>query len=181
MIDTKRLTLRGLAESKAQRFQDEMARGRTKSNLSADWLYYRMKKLLLPGNYIACETCGMATTFEGVTIDHKVPRSQYKDYKGNVHNTENLELICGSCNSMKNLRTLPEFLEELHQRNEAIMKMQRTCKEIIAPVYPNVGLGQKIFGEDKSFKKIKQEQPRKNKKSKNKNKSSIQNSATIRT
>ena len=67
-ITTTRLTLKGLARSKALRFRDDIERMRGRTNLTPEWIYNRIKKLLLPGNYIACETCGMATTFEGITI-----------------------------------------------------------------------------------------------------------------
>jgi hypothetical protein len=143
-----RLTLRGLAASKAQRFQDDVARVRKKTNLTADWLYYRIKKLLLPGNFIACETCGMATTFEGITIDHKVPRSYHKKYKGNIHDVVNLELVCNSCNSLKGTKSLEDFINFLFKRNEEITELQKHSNDIVAPLYPNIGLGLKIFNKD---------------------------------
>lgn len=147
-----RLTLRGLTASKAQRFQDDVARIRKKTNLTADWLYQRIKKLLLPGNFIACETCGMATTFEGITIDHKVPRSYHKKYKGNIHDTDNLELVCNACNSLKGTKSLEDFIAFLFKRNEDILELQKHSHDIVAPLYPNIGLGLKIFG-NKSRKK----------------------------
>mgnify|MGYP001617563028 CR=1 FL=1 len=148
-----RLTLRGLTAAKAQRFQDDVARIRKKTNLTADWLYYRIKKLLLPGNFIACETCGMATTFEGITIDHKVPRSYHKKYKGNIHDTANLQLVCSSCNSLKATKSLEDFIAFLFKRNEEITELQKHSNDIIAPLYPNIGLGLKIFGNTSRKKK----------------------------
>ena len=149
-----RLTLRGLVVSKVQRFQDDILRYRLTSNLTPEWLYNRIKRLMIPGNYVSCETCGMAMTFEGITLDHKVPRSLHKNYKGNVHNTDNLELICPTCNSMKGQRTLDEFLEELKTKNECILQLSHKHlrkEEIISPLYPKIGLGLELFG-DRSAK-----------------------------
>lgn len=150
----KRWTLKGICQLKTQRFRDEIFKMHKKTNLTWEWMYARLKKLLLPGNFIACETCGMATTFEGITIDHKIPRSLHKSYRGNVHNIDNLEFICNSCNSLKGQRTLPEFLEWLAKRNQELLKFSQHSNEIVAPLFPNVGLGQKIFGQDKSHKKL---------------------------
>lgn len=156
-LNLARLTLKGLSKSKSQRFRDEIERMRGHTNLNPEWIYNRIKKLLLPGNYIACETCGIATTFEGVTIDHKVPRSAHKRYEGNVHGVENLELICSTCNSLKGQKTLYEFLEFLKHRNEQILQLRKTAgrKDVVAPLFPAIGLGEQIFGPDISCDRIK--------------------------
>jgi len=156
-LNTARLTLKGLARSKAQRFRDDVERMRGHTNLTPEWIYNRIKKLLLPGNYIACETCGMATTFEGITIDHKVPRAAHKHYGGNIHGVENLELVCPTCNSLKGQKTLPEFLRMLQQRNEQIHQLQKSTgrKDVVAPLFPTIGLGEHIFGPDLSCSRIK--------------------------
>lgn len=154
---TARLTLRGLARSKAQRFRDEIERLRGHTNLTPEWLFNRVKRLLLPGNYIACETCGMATTFDGITIDHKVPRSSYLQYEGNIHAVENLELICSTCNSLKGQKTLPDFLDFLRQRNEYILQLRKSVgktKDIVAPLFPSIGLGEQVFGPDTSIERF---------------------------
>lgn len=143
-----------MVASKVQRFLDDVARHRMTSNITPEWLYNRIKKLMVPGNYVSCETCGMAMTFEGITLDHKIPRSLHKNYSGNVHNTDNLELICPTCNSMKGQRTLAEFLEELKQKNEFILQLSHKHfrkEEIISPLYPKIGLGYELFG-DRSAK-----------------------------
>ncbi len=127
------------------------------TNLNPEWIYNRIKRLLLPGNYIACETCGMATTFEGITIDHKVPRAAHKHYEGNIHGVENLELICPTCNSLQGQKTLPDFLEFLTHRNEQIIQLRKSAgrKDVVAPLFPTIGLGQQIFGPDTSSDRIK--------------------------
>jgi 5-methylcytosine-specific restriction endonuclease McrA len=111
---------------------------------------------------MACETCGMPMLWDSITIDHKVPRSFYKQYDGNIHNTDNLNIICPSCNTLKNQRTLPEFLSILKQRNEDIIKLSAQHRNnlqppIIAPLYPDIGLGLKIFGLDRSYKKLRKQ------------------------
>jgi 5-methylcytosine-specific restriction endonuclease McrA len=149
-VNASRLTLKGLARSKAVRFRDEIERMRAHTNLTPEWIFNRIKKLLLPGNYIACETCGMATTFEGITIDHKVPRTAHKHYHGNIHGVENLELVCPTCNSLKGQKSLSEYLAELEERNERIIQLRKTAtkRDILAPLFPQVGLGTRIFGAD---------------------------------
>lgn len=157
MIQNARLTLRGLSKSKAQRFRDEIERLRGTTNLTQEWLFNRIKRLLLPGNYIACETCGMATTFDGITIDHKVPRSSHLHYAGNIHAVENLELICSTCNSLKGQKTLPDFLEFLKERNEHILQLRKSAsrsKDIVAPLLPHIGLGEQVFGRDTSIERL---------------------------
>jgi len=165
-VNSSRLTLKGLARSKAQRFIDEVQRMRGHTNLNPEWIYNRVKKLLLPGNYIACETCGMATTFEGITIDHKVPRAAHKHYEGNIHGVENLELICPTCNSLKGQKTLPDFLTFLRTRNEQIIQLRKSSerKDIVAPLFPSIGLGEQIFGPDISSNRIKVNKKRPNRK-----------------
>ena len=43
-----------------------------------------------------------------MTIDHIVPRS-----KGGADHLDNLQLLCGACNSMKGDRSQPEFFARL--------------------------------------------------------------------
>jgi 5-methylcytosine-specific restriction endonuclease McrA len=155
-----RLTLVGLCKSKVQRFTDDLQRERQKTNLTPQWMYNRIVKLMMPGNYVSCETCGMAMTFEGITIDHKFPRSKSEEYKGSIHNTENLELICPTCNSMKGQKSLDEFIKYLEERNsETKQLLKQGDKVILAPLFPHPGLGREIF--HKKNKKPKQG-PRKN-------------------
>ena len=155
-VNAARLTLKGLARSKAIRFRDDVERLRGHTNLTPEWIYNRMKKLLLPGNYIACEACGMSTTWDGVTIDHKVPRTAHKHYKGNIHGVENLQLICPTCNSGKGQKLLHEYLKDLEDRNEQILQLRKTAtkRDIIAPLFPQVGLGTRIFGGDNMAERL---------------------------
>lgn len=150
---TNRLTLKGLCDAKAQRFIEDVKRKGKNTDLTPQWIYERMRKLLIPGNYALCETCGIAVTFEGITIDHKVAKADFRKYNGNVHNVENLHLICPSCNSMKGQKGLEEFLKFLEDRNAQIRKLiQSHPHEIIAPLFPEVGLGQKLFATKRASK-----------------------------
>jgi len=94
-------------------------------------------------------------TFEGITIDHKIPRSSHNSYNGNIHSTDNIELICPTCNSLKGQKTLSEFLKYLRERNAQIKSLiQSNAKGIIAPIFPCIGKGQEIF-KDRSERNIK--------------------------
>lgn len=148
---TNRLTLKGLCEAKAQRFLEDVKRNGKHTDLTPQWIYERIKKLLIPGNYALCETCGIAVTFEGITIDHKVAKSDFRKYNGNVHNVENLHLICPSCNSMKGQKGLDEFLKFLEDRNKQILQLIHSHPhEIIAPLFPTVGLGKQVFAKSQN-------------------------------
>jgi 5-methylcytosine-specific restriction endonuclease McrA len=151
-----RFSLKALAKNKVKRFTDDISKRNGKSNINEDWLYNRLKHLLQSGNFIACETCGMPMNWDAITIDHKVPRSFHRHYKGNIHNTENLNIICPSCNSLKGQRTLQEFLNVLKMRNEEIIKLAKSPNPpIVAPLYPDIGIGLKLFGPDRSIRKLK--------------------------
>jgi len=152
-----KFTLKSVCNSKVQNFTHEVQRKYdSTTNLNFQWLYKRFKKLLdHKTGLIICETCGIYVTFDGITIDHKIPKSLYFLYSGNIHNTENLQLICLACNSLKGQKPLREFLEELSQKNatiEIIRKNNKT-RDVVAPRYPNIGIGYRLFG-DKSEAKF---------------------------
>lgn len=60
-----------------------------------------------------CNGCKVLFPFRNMTIDHIIPRS-----KGGQDNDENLQLLCGACNSMKGNRDMPYLLAKL-QKMEA--------------------------------------------------------------
>jgi hypothetical protein len=111
--------------------------------------------------------------FEGITIDHKIPRSLHAQYTGNIHETDNLQLVCPACNSMKGQRTLAEFLKELRERNDYILHLSQHTPvgEVISPIYPRIGIGIDYFG-DKSAKKYNTRKPKKSPKPQKPQKSS---------
>ncbi len=160
-MTTNRLLLKELVKNKVKRFRDDISKRRGKTNLTEEWLYNRIKKLLLPGGFVACEACGMPMTWDSITIDHKIPRSLHKMYDGSVHNVDNLQILDSGCNTLKGQKTLKEFLEVLHKHNEEILKLAHQYKNnpnppVTAPLYPDIGLGQKVFGPDKSHKRLKE-------------------------
>lgn len=55
-----------------------------------------------------CAGCEIMFPFRNMTIDHIVPQS-----KGGTDHLENLQLLCGACNSMKGDRPQPEFIARL--------------------------------------------------------------------
>lgn len=154
-----RLDLRSLCLNKVKRFKDDIAKRGGISDIDEGWLFDRAKRLLQSNGFVACETCGVPMTWDAITLDHKVPRSFSKIYKGNIHAVDNLNIVCPACNSLKGQRTLSEFLDVLRDRQTEIERLREAHRKdpqppIIAPLYPAIGLGLAIFGPDKSSKKL---------------------------
>ena len=57
-----------------------------------------------------CIGCKIMFPFKNLTIDHIVPR-----VKGGTDHIDNLQLLCGACNSMKGAKSQAEFLAALAQ------------------------------------------------------------------
>ena len=57
-----------------------------------------------------CGGCKVLFPIHNFTIDHKVPQS-----KGGTDHIDNLQLLCGACNSMKGTKTQEEFLAALRR------------------------------------------------------------------
>ena len=58
-----------------------------------------------------CAGCRVAFPFRNMTIDHIVPQS-----KGGTDHIDNLQLLCGACNSLKGSRDQARFLADLKAR-----------------------------------------------------------------
>ena len=58
-----------------------------------------------------CAGCQIAFPFRNMTIDHIVPQS-----KGGTDHIDNLQLLCGACNSLKGNRGQARFLADLKAR-----------------------------------------------------------------
>ena len=70
---------------------------------------YRTHKHLLFGKQEGrCAGCQVAFPFRNFTIDHVVPQS-----KGGSDHFDNLQLLCGACNSTKGAGTQAELLAKL--------------------------------------------------------------------
>ncbi len=73
---------------------------------------YRTHKHVLYGQQQGyCAGCGVHFEFRNLTIDHIWPRS-----RGGQDNPENLQLLCGSCNSLKGNRPMEYLMAELEKR-----------------------------------------------------------------
>ena len=58
-----------------------------------------------------CAGCRVFFPFRNLTVDHVIPQSQ-----GGTHHRENLQLLCGACNSLKGDRSQAYLLSVLRER-----------------------------------------------------------------
>ncbi len=73
---------------------------------------YRTHKRVLYGRQGGvCVGCEVLFPFWNLTVDHKVPKS-----KGGTGHIENLQLLCGSCNSIKGNRSHEYLMAKLKKR-----------------------------------------------------------------
>ncbi|MGI9558300.1 MAG: DNA methyltransferase [Thermodesulfobacteriota bacterium] len=66
------------------------------------------KKFLYGQQEGKCNGCGVLFPYRNMTVDHIIPQS-----KGGGGEAENLQLLCGACNSMKGNRTQEELIVRL--------------------------------------------------------------------
>ena len=72
---------------------------------------YRTQKHTLFGKFEGiCQGCRISFPFRNMTIDHIVPVS-----RGGTDHIDNLQLLCGACNSVKGNGTNEEFLVRLRE------------------------------------------------------------------
>ena len=57
---------------------------------------------------VCCNGCRIAFPFQNFTVDHVIPRS-----RGGTDHPDNLQLLCGACNSTKGNRTQAELIVDL--------------------------------------------------------------------
>ena len=73
---------------------------------------YRTHKHTLYGKQEGtCTGCKVWFPFRNMTVDHKVPVD-----KGGSDHKENLQLLCGACNSMKHTSTQAQLIAKLKKQ-----------------------------------------------------------------
>ena len=73
---------------------------------------YRQNKHVLYGQQEGlCAGCEMHFPFRNFTVDHVIPRS-----RGGTHHLDNLQLLCGACNSVKGGRPQEYLMAQLTGR-----------------------------------------------------------------
>ena len=78
---------------------------------------YRTHKNVLFGvQEGVCAGCRLAFPHPNFTVDHKVPKS-----KGGTGHIENLQLLCGACNSIKGNRTHEYLMDKLKKRSKGLV------------------------------------------------------------
>lgn len=60
-----------------------------------------------------CNGCKLHFRIRNLTIDHITPQS-----KGGTDHIENLQLLCGACNSLKGNRTQDYLINQLREQNK---------------------------------------------------------------
>ena len=82
--------------------------------------HYRTQKHTLFGRQEGyCNGCRIPFPFRNFTIDHVTPRSQ-----GGTDHPENLQLLCGACNSTKGDRDQAYLLATLKRQNQRIAQTE---------------------------------------------------------
>ena len=72
---------------------------------------YRTHKHTLFGQQEGkCVGCKVLFPFRNFTIDHVVPQS-----RGGTNHWDNLQLLCGACNSLKGTKSQEEFLADIRK------------------------------------------------------------------
>ena len=72
---------------------------------------YRQNKHVLYGQQEGlCNGCGMMFPFRNFTVDHVVPQS-----RGGTDHLDNLQLLCGACNSVKGDRPQEHLIARLKE------------------------------------------------------------------
>lgn len=102
-----RLVLKRLREDRGPLF-DDVIHWKDIPTLSDFWLHPSPtghKHPLFGKQEGICNGCLMAFPFRNFTVDHKVPQA-----KGGQDNYDNLQLLCGACNSAKGTGTQEELI-----------------------------------------------------------------------
>ena len=82
-----------------------------RTDIEAPIPYRKQKHVLFGRQEGKCAGCKILFPFPNLTIDHVVPRS-----RGGTDHLENLQLLCGACNSIKGNREMSYLIARLKER-----------------------------------------------------------------
>ena len=82
-----------------------------RTDIDAPIPYRKQKHVLFGRQEGKCTGCKIAFLYPNLTIDHVVPRS-----RGGTDHLENLQLLCGACNSIKGDREMAYLMARLKER-----------------------------------------------------------------
>ena len=105
-----------LKQAMGELFHDRLVTVRTdiprRTDVDAPRNYRQSRHVLFGRQEGLCAGCGVMFPFRNFTVDHIVPRS-----RGGTDHIDNLQLLCGACNSLKGDRPqeyLMARLKEMH-------------------------------------------------------------------
>ena len=82
-----------------------------RTDIEAPIPYRKQKHVLFGAQEGKCNGCRIAFLFPNLTIDHVIPKS-----RGGTDHVENLQLLCGACNSIKGDREMAYLMARLKER-----------------------------------------------------------------
>ena len=104
-----------LREFMGDLFHERLVTARTdiprRTDIDAPIPYRKQKHELFGRQEGVCNGCRIAFLFPNLTIDHVVPRS-----RGGTDHVDNLQLLCGACNSIKGDREMAYLMARLRER-----------------------------------------------------------------
>ena len=104
-----------LREFMGDLFHERLVTARTdiprRTDIEAPIPYRKQKHVLFGRQEGVCNGCRIAFLFPNLTIDHVIPKS-----RGGTDHVENLQLLCGACNSIKGDREMAYLIAKLKER-----------------------------------------------------------------
>ena len=76
--------------------------------------------------------CGEVFKLRNLEIDHRTPQSRYYEINGTeqgLHDRDNLQLLCGTCNREKGTKTMEEFEELRATKKTNVIKVGNEFEE----------------------------------------------------
>ena len=104
-----------LREFMGDLFHERLVTARTdiprRTDIEAPIPYRKQKHVLFGRQEGVCNGCKIAFLYPNLTIDHVIPKS-----RGGTDHLENLQLLCGACNSIKGDREMAYLMAKLKER-----------------------------------------------------------------